>query len=76
MNLSKEKEYIYTTAENRMLAGTEEYIDLDEMETCVRMDAAHAVAIFLAKEWVTRSTEMLRHYDIRHAHGTHEIMLN
>lgn len=34
MNLSKEKEYIYTTAENRMLAGTEEYIDLDEMETC------------------------------------------
>lgn len=50
MNLSKEKEYIYTTAENRMLAGTEEYIDLDEMETCVRMDAAHAVAIFLAKE--------------------------
>ena len=76
MNLSKEKEYIYTTVENRILAGTEEYIDLDETETCVRMDAAHAVAISRAEEWATRSTEMLRHYDIRHAHGIHEIMLN
>ena len=50
MNLSKEKEYIYTTVENRILAGTEEYIDLDETETCVRMDAAHAVAISRAEE--------------------------
>lgn len=47
--------------ENRSLAETEEYIDLDEMETCVRMDAADAVAISQAEEWVIRSTEMLGH---------------
>lgn len=50
MNLSKDKEYIYMTVENRNLAETEEYIDLDVMETCVRRDAADAVAISQAEE--------------------------
>lgn len=49
------------TVENRSLAETEEYIDLDEMETCVRMDATNAIAISQAEEWVIRSTEMLGH---------------
>ena len=61
MNLSKDKEYICMTVENRSLAETEEYTDLDEMETCVRMDATNAIAISQAEEWVIRSTEMLGH---------------
>lgn len=38
------------TVENRSLAETEEYTDLDEMETCVRMDATNAIAISQAEE--------------------------
>lgn len=50
MTLSKDKEYIHMRVENRSRAETEKHIDLNEMETCVRMDAADAVAISQAQE--------------------------
>lgn len=46
--------------ENRVLAGTEEYINPDEMATSVRMEAADAVPTSQAEERLAWSTEMCK----------------
>lgn len=47
---------MYMTAENRIMVRIQDYMDLDEMETYIRMDAAHAISH--AEDWFTGSTEM------------------
>lgn len=59
-SFKREREYVYMAVENRVLAGTEEYINPDEMATSVRVEAADAVPTSHAEERLAWSTEMCK----------------